>query len=148
VLAGLFGASLYNDPPLELHDTIASGAMAGVTTDAAHAATFAATRGLAARWVHPGTGVLVLDVPGVYLLQSGDIVTNAAWLSFGPADATTVAYLDRTGRWPDVVFVPGMDDPGGPGAPHAGDVLDTALAARYRLAETSAEASLSVWVRR
>jgi hypothetical protein len=98
--------------------------------------------------VHPGTGVLVLDVPGVYLLQSGDIVTNAAWLSFGPADATTVAYLDRTGRWPDVVFVPGMDDPGGPGAPHAGDVLDTALAARYRLAETSAEASLSVWVRR
>jgi hypothetical protein len=148
VLAGLFGASLYNDPPLTLHDTITSGAHAGVTTDAGHAASFAAAEALVSRWVHPGTGVLVLSVPGLYLLQPGQIVTNATWLDFGPADSTTVEYFDRTGRWPDVVFVPSIDYPGSYGAPRPGDVLNAALTTRYRLAERSDAASLSVLVAR
>jgi hypothetical protein len=148
VLAGLFGASLYNDPPLALHDTITSGAFAGVTTDAGHAAVLAATEQLVSRWVHPGTGVLVLSVPGLYLLQPGQIVTNTTWLDFGPADVATVEYFDRTGRWPDVVFVPSFDYPGSYGAPDPGDALNAALTARYRLAERSDAASLSVMVRR
>jgi len=33
------------------------------------------------------------------------MVTNAVWLATGPTDAESVAYFERTGRWPDVVFV-------------------------------------------
>jgi hypothetical protein len=107
LLVLLFGYSFKSDgPPLGLTTTIPSGAYAGMRTGAGRAAEVADLARLGQKWVGPATAVTMVDLPGGYLVTGGVPVTNVIWLDPGPFDGFTVAYLDRTGRWPDVVFVP------------------------------------------
>jgi hypothetical protein len=92
--------------PLDLPDTVKTGAYAGVQMSAQRAAEVEDLTRLAAKWVGPNTTVTVVDMPGAYLITGGIPLTNVVWLDPGPFDAFTVDYLDRAGRWPDVVFVP------------------------------------------
>jgi hypothetical protein len=146
IFALLFGSSFKDGSPLTLHHTIGSGAYAGVTTGDEKARRVSATEALAARWVRRSTGVLFFGKPAGYLMQRGVMVTNAVWLTVGPGDQATVDYFDRTGRWPDIAFVPSvLLTPSGAVSSRAGaDPLLFALVSHYTVAETSDVAGLTV----
>jgi hypothetical protein len=148
VVVLLFGVSFKGGSSLDLHHTITSGPYAGVTTTQRKARRIFASQMLADRWVGPSTGVLFFAKPAGYILQRGVMVTNAVWLASGPKDQATIGYFDRTGRWPDVVFVSSsLISPSGVVRGVVADPLLAALAARYRVVETSAAAGLGVLVR-
>jgi hypothetical protein len=147
----LFGSAFDQPSPLTLRTTIRTGAFAGVTTSAVRAGTLAELERLGSRWVRPGDGVTFVTYPGGYLaVPSGVPLTNATWLDRGPADGAAVVYFDRTGRWPDVVFLPTWvaDAARAPGASPSADPLAFELARRYRVAETSPDTGLTVLTRR
>lgn len=72
-------------------------------------------------WLGPGESMLAYQAPGAYLVRGGPMDTNIIWLGqFGPANQETVDWMERTGRWPDVVVAhpasaavwkPGSGDP-------------------------------------
>jgi len=66
------------------------------------------------------------------------------------ADAAAVAYFDRIGRWPDVVFVPTgvWNAATAPGVQRDSDPLLFDLARTYRVAEVSDQTGFTVLVRR
>jgi len=142
----LFGASFRDGPPLALRHTIVAGPYAGVTTTDASAAVLSGFDRLAARWVGPTTGVLVLSAPGPYVVLGGVMVTNAVWPYLGPADTATIDYFERVGRWPDVVFLPSwmLSDSGAPIGSSKADPLLVGIAARYRVVERSAATGFTV----
>lgn len=107
LLVLLFGYGFKTDgPPLGMPETVSTGAYAGVQMSEQRAAEIEDLTRLAKKWVGPNTTVTVVDMPGAYLVTGGIPLTNVVWLDPGPFDAFTVKYLDRAGRWPDVVFVP------------------------------------------
>jgi hypothetical protein len=146
LVALLFGTSFKDGAPLTLHDTIRSGPYAGVTTTASLRRRVAAFEAVTAKWVGPTTGVLFFGYPGGYVLQRGVMVTNAVWLNVGPVDRITIDYYDRTGRWPDVAFVPSelLTATGASTESAAADPLLAALAARYHVVERAAAIGYTV----
>ncbi|WP_122262855.1 hypothetical protein [Ornithinimicrobium cerasi] len=57
-------------------------------------------------WVAPGEGLLAYGMPAAYLYTDGPTDSAIVWLGdFGAANQDVVDWLDRTGRWPDVVAV-------------------------------------------
>ena len=147
----LFGATFNQLPAWDLHDRIHSGAYRGITTTGARKESVAALEGLAARWVRPGDGVTFVNSPGGYLaVPAGVPVTPATWLDHGTADAAAVAYFDRIGRWPDVVFVPTgvWNAATAPGVQRDSDPLLFDLARTYRVAEVSDQTGFTVLVRK
>ncbi len=141
----LFGYGFKTDgPPLGLPDTVDTGAYAGMKTSTKRATEVDAFMALSEKWVGPTTSVTVVDMPGAYLLTGGLPLTNVVWLDPGPFDEFTVAYLDRTGKWPEVVFVPllRLDQP--PSIIETSPFLSAVLK-RYKLAERSLSAGVAVF---
>jgi hypothetical protein len=151
LLVLLFGGTFNEPPAWSLRHTITTGAYAGITTTEARARSLAAVEELTARWVRPGAGVLFIDSPGGYLtLGSGVPVTPVTWLDHGSADAAAVAYYDRIGRWPDVVFVATgvWTAASAPGVSRDFDPLLVDMTSTYRVAETSSQTGFTVLVRK
>ena len=102
----LFGYGFKTDgSPLNMPAMITEGAYAGVRVGTGRAAQLAEIERLADKWVGPTTTVTSVGLPGAYLITDGKPLTNVTWLDPGSFDQSTVDYLDRAGRWPDVVFV-------------------------------------------
>jgi len=57
------------------------------------------------RWLVIAAAVVIVGLAAAYLITDGKPLTNVTWLDPGSFDQSTVDYLDRAGRWPDVVFV-------------------------------------------
>jgi len=145
LLVLLFGSSFYDGNPVRFRRTITAGAFAGVTTSEHNVTQVAALSGLASRWVRPSTTVAVVSMPGAYLAIGGTPLTNVVWLDTGRLDDFTVAYLDRKGRWPDVVFVP-LKRLSRPASEIAAAPFLSAVVNRYRLVDQSKTAKVAVFV--
>jgi hypothetical protein len=146
----LFSVAFSQDPPLTLRERIGSGAFAGMLTNAPRVEFLSTLEGLSRRFVLPGDRVLFVACPGAYLaLDSGVPLTNATWLDRGPADGAAVAYYERIGRWPDVVFVEtkALDEARASGT-SVSDPLLFELGRRYRAVETSSGIGFTVLSRR
>jgi hypothetical protein len=146
----LFGVAFSQDPPLTLRDRIGSGAFAGMLTNGPRVDFLKTLEGLSSRYVLPGDSVLAVAAPGAYLaLDPGLPLTNATWLDKGPADGAAVAYYERIGRWPDVVFVEtkALDEALSSGA-SASDPLLFELSRRYRAVEATSRIGFTVLSRR
>ncbi len=151
LLVLLFGGTFDEPAGWSLHHTIASGPYAGITTTNARARSLDAVAALTARWVPAGAGVLFVDSPGGYLTsEAGAPLTPATWLDHGPADGVAVAYYDRIGRWPDVVFVANgvWAAASAPGTSRDADPLLVDMTRTYRVAETSSQTGFTVLVRK
>jgi hypothetical protein len=140
----LFGSAFKDDAPLALDRTIASGAYAGVTTGRVHEAEVAELGEAAAKWVRPSTTITIVGLPGAYLATGGVPLTNVMWLDPAAGDAATVAYLDRAGRWPDVVLVPAVLMDRAPST-MAADPFLSQVAGRYRFVERLKVTGLAVY---
>jgi 4-amino-4-deoxy-L-arabinose transferase-like glycosyltransferase len=145
VLVLLFGSVFKDDPPLTLRDTFTTGAYAGLTTSAGHASEVAECERLAARWIGPSATVVAVELPAAYLVTGGVPLTTGTLLNTGSWDTFTVAYFDRIGRWPDVVWMPlyRVDQPA---SDTAADPLLSQISRRYRLVERSPIAGIGVFV--
>lgn len=144
LLVLLFGSAFKDDPPMSLRHTLASGAYAGLTTSSAHAAQVAELERLALRWIRPSTTVMAVALPGAYLVSGGVPLTNNVWLNQGAFDRFAVEYLDRAGRWPDIVWVP-LRLVDQPASDVAADPLLSAVTTRYTIVERSPIAGIAVY---
>jgi hypothetical protein len=105
LLVLLYGSTFKDDPPLTLSHTLREPAVLGIVTHAEQAERIEVVAEIGRRQVAPNEGVLFVHGQLGYVLVDAPMVTNAVWLATGPTDAESVAYFERTGRWPDVVFV-------------------------------------------
>ena len=97
----------FRDPaPWVASTAVTEGPNAGLRTTAERATTDCRWRVLLDAWVAPDEGLLAYGLPAAYLYTAGPMDTPIVWLGdFGAANADAVAWLDRTGRWPEVVVV-------------------------------------------
>lgn len=108
--------SFRNGPFWTLTEPVASGPHAGLRTDTCYAEADRRLGAVVNRWVRPDGSLLSLGAPAAYLHSGARMDTNIVWLAdFGPANRATLDWMDRTGRYPDVVLVAGpvVDRAGG-----------------------------------
>jgi hypothetical protein len=138
VAFALLFSSVFSDSSFWQPQTrVKSGAYAGLLTSPAHRDALDAFAKRSGRWVKPGSRVTFLGQEEAYLVSGGTPLTPAAWLFLGPADSTAIAYFDRTGHTPDVVFVADADVAleGGYSRATTQDPMLRWVAARYRLTD-------------
>lgn len=126
--------SFRNGPFWTLTEQIAAGPHAGLRTDRCYAEADRRLAAVVGRWVDPDGSLLSLGAPAAYLYTGARMDTNIVWLAdFGPANRETVDWMERTGRFPDVVLVAGpvVDRAGGWEAMTRDDPLVGWLAAHY-----------------
>lgn len=83
---------------------VAEGPNAGLRTSPEMFVEECAWRFLLDAWVAPGESLLAYGMPAAYLYTDGPTDSPIVWLGdFGAANQEVVDWLDRTGRWPDVV---------------------------------------------
>lgn len=106
-LLGTHTLRSFRDPaPWIATTAVETGPNAGLRTTAARASSDCEWQLLLGAWARPGEGLLAYSLPAAYLYTDGPTDTAIVWLGdFGAANADVVDWLDRTGRWPDVVVV-------------------------------------------
>ncbi|GGK73588.1 hypothetical protein [Ornithinimicrobium pekingense] len=98
--------TFHNADPRQLVGRVAAGPLAGLLTDADLLEADCRLRALVPAWVGAGESVFFYARPGGYAYSTARMDTNIVWLSdFGEANAWTVDWWERTGRWPDVAVV-------------------------------------------
>ena len=125
--------SFRNADPARLTATVASGPMAGLRASPAMWQADCALQEVVTGWVRPGEGVFFYAEPGGYAYSRSPMATNLLWLAdFGAANAETVRWWERTGRWPQVAVLRAalVEEAGGPEALAADDPVVAALLAR------------------
>lgn len=135
VVFGLLFSTVFADDSFwQPQVRVGSGAYAGLLTSPTHESRLAALATGAAPWVKPASRVTFLGQEEAYLVSPGQPLTPAAWLFLGSGDAAALAYFDRVGRTPDVVFVSDADveQAGGYARVSANDPLLRWVASRYR----------------
>ena len=146
LLVLLFGYAFKTSSPMHMPVPVASGPYAGMRIGEGRALQVAAIERISHEWIGPTTTVTSVGLPGAYLLTGGVPLTNVTWLDPGSFDQSTVDYLDRAGRWPDVVVVDlwRLSDP----EQYEGSVFLAAVRSNYTFVESSQVASMAVFVSR
>ena len=147
VFALLFSTVFADDSFWQQQTRMGSGAYGGLLTSPAHQARLDALAAEAGRWVKPGSRVTFLGQEEAYLVSGGRPLTPAAWLFLGSGDAAALAYFDRVGQTPDVVFVSDADvaQAGGYARVSLRDPLLRWVVSRYR--DAADVAGFRVYVR-
>jgi hypothetical protein len=106
LLSALLFSVIFQDGSIRhLTVRVPSGPLEGIATTPSRAAEIEDLTAIGRRYTTPNSRVLCFGLPIGYLVMGGTPLTNATYLSGGPADASTVAYYQRRGEWPDVAFV-------------------------------------------
>lgn len=134
--------SFQNPDPRHLTGRVAEGPLAGLLTDDRYLAVDCQLRAVTRTWLGPGDSVLFYARPGGYAYSEARMDTNIVWIDrFGPANAVTVDWWERTGRRPDVAVLhaPTVRAAGGWDALAAEDPLVAVLDADYGLPTTEGD---------
>lgn len=124
--------------PFELKTRIGSGPLAGLATTPENRAWYGSLEAAGERLVRPEERVLVIGRPLGYLLLGGQMHTNAVWLNAGRSDVYTGGYYEKSGVYPDHIFLSTaiVDRYGGLEIAGGRDPLVRWLLKRYRLEST------------
>ena len=104
-VALLFSVSYKDAAPFELDRRVARGAAAGILTTADRAQTIAGVERGIGSLARPGSRLLVVTAPLVYVLTDVEPLTYLTWVVPGPSDRAILEYFDRAGETPDIVVV-------------------------------------------
>jgi len=101
----LFSTAYRDLPPLQMERRVSHGAVAGIRTSARQAEEIGHIEDSLAVLTKPGSRLLVVNAPLVYLLTDAEPLTYATWTVPGPADGPVIDYFRRSGVTPDVIAV-------------------------------------------